>query len=558
MRKFSTGALGENRHQKQEDRYREGHEYDYLIIGTGMSALCAGSLLANAGHRVCMLEAHDIPGGYAHNFEMNDFIFCAQVHYIWGCAPGQTIYEFLKHLGLENDVEFVAYDPDCYDLAALPDGNRVGVPYGFEKLINHIESVYPGQRSNLEKFVGIINKVWSEISQLPEGEIHWWQYMTQGYKFLNLIKYRNKTLQDVFNECGVSREAQAILNMQSGDFGSPPGELSFLAYSGLFSGYNEGAYYPKKHFLYFINRLVDFISEKSGCHIYYETEVSSIQVEGNRVVSVGTRDGKQFTADTVLCNMDPQKASHMIGRDKFPDSYLNPLSYDYAPSAFNIYLGVKGLDLREHGFGDYNIWSVGQWNLNQMWKEMLEDNHDNPLIFMSTPTLHTSEGGVAPDGCDILEVITLANHKYYKDLCDHHPKEYRHKKRELSQKLLDYVEERFLPGLQKNIVLKVVGTPTTNEDFCLAPYGNAYGSQMTPEYMGTSRLKASSPFSNFFWCNASSGFAGINGTVHTGMQLYMDLSGDRFFQGKNQPSADDAIRYAKSRTQKDVHKKILV
>ena len=37
-----------------------------------------------------------------------------------------------------------------------------------------------------------------------------------GSKFLNLIKYRNKTVQDVFDECELSIEAETVLSANAG------------------------------------------------------------------------------------------------------------------------------------------------------------------------------------------------------------------------------------------------------------------------------------------------------------------------------------------------------
>ena len=107
--------------------------------------------------------------------------------------------------------------------------------------------------------------------------------------------------------------------------------------------------------------------------------------------------------------------------------------------------------------------------------------------------------------------------------------------------MLDIVEKNYIPNLRDHIAIKVIGSPVTNEDFCMATRGNAYGSMMTPENMGLGRLSAKTPFSNFYWCNASSGGAGMFGTVSTGMDLYMDLANDHFYNAAKSPSDDEFI-----------------
>jgi all-trans-retinol 13,14-reductase len=144
-KKHSTTALTAEQKAAQDARFAQGYEYDYVIIGSGNSSLVVSSLLANKGYKVCILEAHDIPGGYVQSFKMGDFYFCGQVHYIWGCGPGGKIYEFLKRIGLEKDITFELMDPKGYDVMSMPDGKRVGIPYGFDNLVKNIEEAYPGQ-----------------------------------------------------------------------------------------------------------------------------------------------------------------------------------------------------------------------------------------------------------------------------------------------------------------------------------------------------------------------------------------------------------------------------
>jgi all-trans-retinol 13,14-reductase len=554
MKLYSTGALTPELRAEQDRIYQGNPSYDYVIIGTGMAALVSGALLAHAGYRVCMLEAHDIPGGYAHTFAMNDFHFCAQVHYIWGCAPKQPIYEFLRHLGLEEELTFVAFDPEGYDQMRLPDGKRIKIPFGYEKLIANMEVAYPGQGSQVRKFVSILEMLQNLVSQLPKGPLNWWDIVRHSYRFFPLLRYKSKTLQDVFDEAGLSQETQAALAANTGDFMCPPAELSIFAYLALFNGYNQGAYYPTKHFKYYVERLAGFIKEHPGCHIFYETEVTGIHVSGSGVTHVTTKGGKAFKAEKFICNMDPQKAASLIGKEQFPSKEQEALSYSYSPSSLMIYLGIKGLDLRDYGFGNHNIWHLEQWDINKAWNEMRKQDYAQPWMFLSTPTLHTSAPGVAPEGCSILEMGTVADYGYFKQLYDHDASEYRKQKRLLADRLMTLLQEKYIPTIEKHIALKVVGSPVSNETFCYAPYGNCYGSDLTPRNVGLNRLTSETPWGNLFWCNASSGYPSIYATTVHGMELYMKLTGDSFFDSAQAPSTEEAIQYAKGRVQEYVHR----
>ena len=320
----------------------------------------------------------------------------------------------------------------------------------------------------------------------------------------------------------------------------PPENLSIFAYVGLFGGYNCGAYYPTKHFNGVTQRIAGFITSK-GCRIFYETEVNKINVAGDKVTSVETKDGKTFTAKKVICNMDPQAASYLIGRDNFPTGYLDKLSYEYGDSGLIIYLGLKGIDLKKYGFGKHNIWHLEQWDMNKTWKEQTAMNFDNPWVFMATPSMHTNQKGTTPPDGSILQIATFCPYEPLKTAMNKSYREYNKIKQEIADRLLDIVEKKYIPDLRKHIVVKVVGTPTTNEDFCLAPKGNAYGAPLTPKNMGLSRIKAETPWTNFFWCNATSGYPGFYGTVGTGMRLYMDLTGDIFYDKTKAPTTDEFI-----------------
>lgn len=542
MKKHSTGALTEEEKSRQDLHYRACHEagveYDYLFIGTGNAALTCATLLSNLGYKVCLLEAHDRPGGYAHTFTMGDYAFCAQVHYIWGCGEGGRIYEFLKRLGLEKDITFKLFDRDGYDHMIMPDGKRVKIPYGWTALQRNLEEAYPNT-TGLDAFFKVVRALRTEMDALPR-KIHWWDFILKAPFFPTLMRYRNATVQDVFDECGVSIEAQTVLTAQAGDLLLPPGKLSVLFYIGLLGGYGTGAYTPTKHFKYYIERLVQFVTDHDG-DVYFDERVTGFDMADGQISALTTASGKTFTAKRFICAMDPQAAAELIGWEHFSNRYKKKLLYEYSDNGVMVYLGLKpGFDPGKYGLGNHNTWHCLGWDMNKMWEAGQRLDVEHAWIFMSTPTTHSQADGIAPPGGHILELGTFAPYAPFKAAAEQDYNAYLQLKTSFSDKMIDLVSEHHIPNLKDYIEIKVVGSPTTSEDFCLAPFGNAYGSAMLPQHT-VSRLKAETPFPNLFWCNASSGSPGMFGTVMTGMELYMDLTGDMFFNQRLAPSDEELI-----------------
>ncbi len=525
----STGALTPEQHQAQDERYAQNHEYDYVFIGAGNAALSAATLLAKAGEKVCLLEAHDRAGGYAHTFTFGKYSWCAQIHYVWGAQPGGKINQFLTKLGLEKDLTFELFDPKSYDWFVMPDGKKIAVPYGLDNFANNLDEAYPGHRAAIDKFFTIVTTVRNSFQAIPPNGSPKWKYLLAAPKMMGFLKYRSYTMQDAFNEAGLPIELQTVLAANAGDYGLPPKDISIIPYVALMAGYDRGAYYPTKHFGGYIGGLVKFIEDHGG-HFYYETRVSKINTAGKEVTSVETADGKTFTARKgFICNMDPQAAAkQLIGIEKFPRWYRKRLDYPYSPSGTMVYLGLKDIDLKKYGFGKWNFWHFTDWDVNTVWDRQEDGDFSDPWFFVSTGSMHSSEPGVAPAGHHIMEITSNTNYNEMKELYDSDRRAYVRRKNEIAEKLIDQVERFYIPDIREHIAMKVVGSPLTNERYVMAPEGNAYGAALIPSMMKLSRPHASTPFKNFYWCNATSGGAGLHGTTSTGMNLYMQLTGDRF------------------------------
>ncbi len=492
-------------------------DFDDLVIGAGMAGLTAAALLAEQGRRVLMLEAHDTPGGYAHTFQMGQFRFCAQVHYIFNCGEGEPVHEFLRRLELHEQVRFHRLDPEGFDHVVV-SGDRHRIPNGLEKFRDRLIRRYPADAEPLRGYFRTVMAIGSELDVMPR-EPGLRDYATALLRFPNLLRYQGWTLGRLYDRLGMPPRLRAVLAGQAGDYLLPPGEVSLLLHVALVRGYDRGAYYPEKHYQHFIGSIADFIRSKAGCRMMLETEVDRILVERGHVAGVRTKAGQTFRARRYISNVDPRRTAALVDEHSLPRRYVERLAYDYSASTVTVYLGLRGIDLRDHGFGSFNVWHYPHDDLDAMYRRQQGPGTlDDPWLFMSTPTLHTSEPGLCPPGTQILELATSAAYAPFKELRDRDPRRYHQEKKRIRDRIVQVVEDRYVPGLSRHIVKAITGTPATNERYCWAPSGNAYGSALTPLNVRR-RISFETPLRNLWVVNASAGFPSIAGTVGAGMEL---------------------------------------
>jgi len=58
------------------------NKYDVIIIGSGISGLTSGILLAKEGKKVLILEKHFKAGGWTHTFKRDNYEWDVGIHYI--------------------------------------------------------------------------------------------------------------------------------------------------------------------------------------------------------------------------------------------------------------------------------------------------------------------------------------------------------------------------------------------------------------------------------------------------------------------------------------------
>jgi len=502
-------------------------DFDDLVIGAGMAGLGVAALLAKSGRRVLVLEAHDVPGGNAHTFAIRDFRFCAQVHYIFGCGEGQTLDRLLRRLGVLESVPFVRLDSEGYDHIVVA-GERVRIPNGLSRYREQLVRRYPQWRAPILGYFEVLMAVRDELDRsddLPAAMTPL-DVLRSGFRFRHLLRYARSTLENVYDALHMPQRLRAILAGQAGDYLLPPRDVSFLLHAALVCAYDRGAYYPRNHYASLVDALTDSIRMTPGCAVLLEHEVDRIHVDGGHVTGVTAENGRSFTARRYISNMDPRVTAKLVGEEHLRRDARH-LRYEYSASTVTMYLGVRGIDLRDHGFGSFNVWHYPHDDINQIYDDQLR-RHDlgNPWLFLSTPTLHSDAPGLCPPGTQILEVATCADYSYFAELRERDRRAYNVEKRKVREAMLDVIESRYIPQIRDHLAIRIVGTPTTNAHYCRAPEGNAYGAALDPAHVTLGRKPFQTSLSNLWMANASAGMPSVAGALGAGMQLYGRLTGD--------------------------------
>ncbi|MGK7938482.1 MAG: phytoene desaturase family protein [Xenococcaceae cyanobacterium] len=509
--------------------------YDYVILGAGLGGLSAAACLTRQGYRVAVLEQHYLPGGCCHTFDYGDYSFCADVHYIYQCGEGQSVKQFLNYI--DRHVPFNSLDPDCIDRVITPEVD-FRIPLNWSKFRDRLLKTFPEEAQGINLYCDEINQLHQELRQLTK-EVHWfdldWSDWLSLPKYWHLFTRRNWTLQDLYDRTGLSPKLQALLAGQSGDYGLPPSEIALITHTSLVGDYSEGAYYPQHHFKHLVDTVVSAITEGGGV-VKYSTPVQHIEVENHQVQSI-TAGGETYQADIAyISDLDPKLTISLMHNSLAlsRQEYRRLTNYEYSASAFNIYLGLDSrFEPQSYGLGNWNIWYYPNGDLNQAYQQQLEGNLEHPWIFLSCPTLKSSEPGMAPEGHHVLEVTTICPYEPFKQLHENDTKAYKAKKRAVYQQVMTGVRN-LIPDINKYTRMKIYGTPTTSEYYLGQPEGNMYGAKLIPQQIGLNRLGYKTELPNLFLVGASAGYPSVPGVISNGMDLVEMITGESIRQAKSE------------------------
>lgn len=459
-------------------------EYDVAIVGAGLGGLSTGSLLAQKGYKVLVLDKHNMPGGYATNFQRNSFSFDVSLHSFDGVMKGGNSYKVIEACGIEDKVEFI---PNKTLYRYTSDDVELKVKHrDFEGYKQQLFNYFPEEKENLKRLFATAEKNFKHLSGFLYHRLPFWlRIVATPFFYRSLLKFEHDTVDQFFSRFTQNERLKAILAAQWSYYGLPPKDLAFGYFSYPFIDYLKyGGYTIEGGSQKLSNALVEVIKNHGG-EVVLSSPVSSINVKNNKVVGLTTKRLGEVKARKIVTNVSPLSVLKLVNGNTFDDKFVDKVkSQKLSVSGFQVYLGLnctfKELGIPEDEYIMFFSPSIPQV---EQYKKIMKGEVMDGDTGWSINLFSNMDPTVVEEGKSSLGIFTLIGPVDWHSL----PKmEYRRKKKALVDSLVARAEEK-IPGLSKHIEVCEGGSPRTMTKFTGNPMGSIYGFAQNIEQSGLFR-----------------------------------------------------------------------
>lgn len=205
------------------------HEYNAIVIGSGLGGLIAGATLSKYGKKVMVLEQHYIPGGCATGFKRKDYVVEVGLHEMEGLFEKDIKVKFFEFLEVNKHVEFIKV-PELFHLKTKT--RNFTFPHQTENARKALIDAFPLEKRGIDKFLNIIDGVLGEIKKFPQEK--WKAIMLFSFMpllFPNLVKASPQTLGEWLDKNIHNEELKLILQANLLYYHDDPYSLSMMFFS---------------------------------------------------------------------------------------------------------------------------------------------------------------------------------------------------------------------------------------------------------------------------------------------------------------------------------------
>jgi prolycopene isomerase len=490
------------------DRQPQDETYDVVVVGSGLGGLAAAAFLAKAGKKVLVVERLDGPGGYAHAFTRDDYVFDPAVHAVGQCGEGLMLDTWLRALGVRDRVDMIPLDP--FYTICLPDFEMT-VPFGVEEFIQaHLEH-FPEEEEGLRGFMALCTRIRDEWDMAkPATTLE--ELQEAAADFPTVLQYRSSSVSQAMDEHISDPRLKTVVSALWGYQGVPPSILGFVSFAGMLVSLLEGGQsYCRGSFQNLVNAWVSALEENGG-QVIVNAEVTGIGVSDGRVTGVTLDDGSEVRASIVVSNADARRTFEMLGADDLPASYVRRLErMTTSTSAFLVYAATT-LDVSRFDYA-HEIFVYKSWDLDEVWRDTL----DGKLSAMAVTAPTEADPSLAPEGEHIVTTVGFVPYDLGTDWSD--------VRERYTETVLDELE-RLYPGIRDQLTFVESATPYALEKYSLNSSGAIYGWENNVRQAHARRLGNQTPVEGLYlasaWAQPGSGTIAV---MQSGFQTAQIIMG---------------------------------
>lgn len=486
-----------------------------VVIGSGFGGLAAAIRLQAQGHSVTVVEKLDKPGGRAYVFEQDGFVFDAGPTII--TAPW-LIQELFDVAGkrIDDYVRLVRLDP-FYNIR-FEDGSVFHYNADREALLQQVRDFSPSDVDGYLRFVEQGKKIFAAGMALIDKPFHEPQSMLRVLP--DLVRLRaDRSVASHASGYMKDERLRQLFSFHPLLVGGNPFRSSSI-YALIHTLEQQwGVWFAMGGTGALVRALVRLLEDLGGT-IEYRREVTEIAVAPNangrspRATGVRFANGESMNADAVVCNGDVAQAYRaLVPREHRPSMSDRRIArYRYSMSLFVIYFGTNRQypDIAHH-----------EILMGPRYRELLEDIFERKILaddfslYLHRPT--ATDPSLAPPGHDSWYVLSpvpnLAGNVDWETVSGRY-----------RDRIMAYLEERYLPGLRNHIVSERRIDPRYFEGTLNSYLGSAFGAEPTllqSAYMRPHNVSPDIP--NLYFCGAGTHpGAGIPGVIASG-KIVADL-----------------------------------
>ncbi len=495
--------------------------YDVIIIGSGISGLTCGALLAQEGKRVLVLEKHFKVGGWTHTFKRNNYEWDVGIHYIGEVhRPWHPIRKLFDRIS-DGKLKWHKMD-DNYDRIIFPDQQ-----YNFycpkQRFVEELSKQFPEEKATLQSYLDLLSTTVKSGRSFfgNKAMTNWMGNLTYPFMSKSFLRTANKTTYDVLKTLTSNEKLIAVLTGQWGDHGLPPKRSSFYMHATVAKHYLDGGNYPLGTSRRIAETVTDVI-ENHGGKIAVNAGVDEVSVKNGKAKGVIMENGDELKAPVIISSAGIVNTYRsFLRKHSKTDVFKQRLNkIDQTKSYVCLYIGLNKSD-KELGIKNTNLWIYPDYDHDKN-VETYQRNQDAefPVLYISFPSAKDPEYQKKYPNNSTMEAITLAHWSWYDAWKTGEWKkrgdEYEAEKEKLSQRILEKVFEH-VPHAKDALDYYELSTPLSVKSLANYPKGEMYGIDHSPERFNHRWLKPGTEIDGLYLTGQDVLTVGVSSALLSGL-----------------------------------------